>query len=147
MCASPSMFVTFIEDILFDVPFHFIVCNLHVAHARGLIDAVPLRPFIAGSRVQNLVIRNQEVASQRLNVKAISLVCATVIQDFVTAKAIAMGAILESLFPEINARLAVSGNGVVRKNIVGVFVADGDAEFAVALDRVVFEAAVANAPA
>src|SRR5258706_11783370 len=58
-----------------------------------------------------------------------------------------MPAVLESLFPEIDTREAITGNGVVHKDVVGVFVTDGDAVFTVVLNPVVFKAAIAHAPA
>ncbi len=101
--ATPSTFLAHFENILLNVSFHLIVFNLHVACACGLVNAVALCPFLARARVCNLILGDHQVAGQRLNVEAVSFFRAAVVQYLVAAKTIPMPAVLESLFPEIDA--------------------------------------------
>src|SRR5689334_1895262 len=58
-----------------------------------------------------------------------------------------MPAVLESLFPEIDTREAITGNSVVHEDVVCILMPDRDAVFTVVLDPVVLKAAIAHAPA
>lgn len=142
----PSVLLAHFEDVLVDVPFHLIVFHFHASCARSLVDSIALRSMIAGTGVGDLVPCDHEVACQRLNIEAVSFFRAAVVQNLVTSEAVAMPAVLKSLFPEVDACKAIAGNCVVNEDIVCVFVADGNTVLAVVLDPIVFEAAITHPP-
>src|SRR5512145_2808289 len=79
--ASPhSAFLSYFEDIFLNVSFHLIVFKLHIAHAGRLVNAIALCSFLARARVCNLIPGDHQIASEWLNVEAVSFFRVAVVQ-------------------------------------------------------------------
>src|SRR5262245_9149638 len=95
--------LAYFKNVLFDVSFHFIVFDFHAACTCGFVNAEALRALLARTRVGDLILGDDEVASKRFNIKAVSFLGATIVQHFVARESVPMTAVLESLFSEVDA--------------------------------------------
>ena len=113
----------------------------------GFVYPVALSPVCAGAGLGNPVISNDRIPCVGLYIKTIAFLLAAIVQDFIFFERVAMAAVLESLLPEVDSTESILSDCVIDKQIVCVFVADGNTIFPIILNYIVLELSMANAPA
>src|SRR5438445_4587357 len=127
--------------------FNFVAFQLHLAHLFLQANAHTL-PALAGLPcVTDDIVLEDQAVRLAANTNASSPLLYAVVLDDIALQAVAMACHAFALFTEADAILVIGADLIIPQHVVGVLVADGDAEATVSFQEIVLKQAVLYSPA